>query len=153
MGIHTRGMPISDEFDMEWVLENSYGFVGADISALVREGAMKALRRYLPEIDLEAEEVSPEVLEKMEVTMDDFKLAMREIEPSALREIYIEVPEKGWEDVGGLEVPVEDRHGRRRVQRLHAVRDAAQQLQQKRFHARVEAPLPASWWYGHRAAG
>ena len=103
VGIHTRGMPISDDFDMEWALENSYGFVGADISALVREGAMKALRRYLPEIDLEAEEVSPEVLEKMEVTMEDFRLAMREIEPSALREIYIEVPEKGWEDVGGLE--------------------------------------------------
>ena len=103
IAIHTRGMPIADDFDMEWALENSYGFVGADISALVRESAMKALRRYLPEIDLEAEEVSPEVLEKMEVTMDDFRMAMREIEPSALREIYIEVPEKGWEDVGGLE--------------------------------------------------
>ena len=103
IGIHTRGMPITDDFDMDWALENSYGFVGADISALVRESAMKALRRYLPEIDLEAEEVSPEVLEKMEVTMDDFRMAMREIEPSALREIYVEVPEKGWEDVGGLE--------------------------------------------------
>ncbi|PXY70960.1 MAG: hypothetical protein CXX83_01440 [Methanobacteriota archaeon] len=65
--------------------------------------AMKALRRYLPEIDLEEEEVSPEVLEKMEVRMADFKLAIKDIEPSALREIYVEVPEKGWEDVGGLE--------------------------------------------------
>ena len=64
---------------------------------------MKALRRYLPEIDLEEEEVSPEVLEKMEVRMADFKLAIKDIEPSALREIYVEVPETGWEDVGGLD--------------------------------------------------
>ncbi|HIC23221.1 MAG TPA: AAA family ATPase, partial [Planctomycetes bacterium] len=101
--IHTRSMPISDDFDVDWALENTYGFVGADISALAREAAMKALRRYLPEIDLEEEEVSPEVLEKMEVRMADFKLAIKDIEPSALREIYVEVPEKGWEDVGGLE--------------------------------------------------
>jgi transitional endoplasmic reticulum ATPase len=101
--IHTRSMPISDDFDVDWALENTYGFVGADISALAREAAMKALRRYLPEIDLEEEHVSPEVLEKMEVRMADFKLAIKDIEPSALREIYVEVPEKGWEDVGGLE--------------------------------------------------
>ena len=101
--IHTRSMPISDDFDVDWALENTYGFVGADISALAREAAMKALRRYLPEIDLEEEEVSPEVLEKMEVRMADFKLAIKDIEPSALREIYVEVPEKGWEDIGGLE--------------------------------------------------
>lgn len=101
--IHTRSMPISDDFDVDWALENTYGFVGADISALAREAAMKALRRYLPEIDLEEEQVSPEVLEKMEVRMADFKLAIKDIEPSALREIYVEVPEKGWEDVGGLE--------------------------------------------------
>ena len=101
--IHTRSMPISDDFDVDWALENTYGFVGADISALAREAAMKALRRYLPEIDLEEEQVSPEVLEKMEVRMADFKLAIKDIEPSALREIYVEVPEKGWEDIGGLE--------------------------------------------------
>jgi transitional endoplasmic reticulum ATPase len=101
--IHTRSMPISDDFDVDWALENTYGFVGADISALAREAAMKALRRYLPDIDLEEEQVSPEVLEKMEVRMADFKLAIKDIEPSALREIYVEVPEKGWEDVGGLE--------------------------------------------------
>ena len=101
--IHTRSMPISDDFDVDWALDNTYGFVGADISALAREAAMKALRRYLPEIDLEEEEVSPEVLEKMEVRMADFKLAIKDIEPSALREIYVEVPETGWEDVGGLD--------------------------------------------------
>ncbi|MEE3082934.1 MAG: CDC48 family AAA ATPase [Candidatus Thermoplasmatota archaeon] len=103
VNIHTRGMPIADDFDMEWVLENSYGFVGADISALTRESAMKALRRYLPDIDLDQDEIPPEVLEKMEVQMNDFKLAIRDIEPSALREIYVEVPEVSWSDVGGLE--------------------------------------------------
>lgn len=101
--VHTRGMPISDDFDVEWVLENSYGFVGADIAALVRESAMKALRRYLPEIDLDEDTIPPEVLEKMEVKMEDFKLAIREIEPSALREIYVEIPEIQWDEVGGLE--------------------------------------------------
>jgi len=101
--IHTRGMPISDDFDMDWLLDNSYGFVGADISALVRESAMKALRRYLPEIDLDEEQISPEVLEKMEVRMSDFRQAIKEIEPSALREIYLEVPEVSWDQVGGLD--------------------------------------------------
>ena len=103
INIHTRGMPISDDFEIEWLLDNSYGFVGADISALVRESAMKALRRYLPEIDLDEEQIPPEVLEKMEVRMSDFRQAIKEIEPSALREIYLEVPEVSWDQVGGLE--------------------------------------------------
>ena len=103
VNIHTRGMPIADDFDMEWILENSYGFVGADIMSLTREAAMKALRRYLPEIDLDQDEIPPEVLEKMEVQMNDFKIAIREIEPSALREIYVEIPEVSWADVGGLD--------------------------------------------------
>ena len=102
LDVHTRQMPIADDFDVDWVLENSYGFVGADLAALVRESAMKALRRYLPEIDLEEETIPPEVLEKMEVRMDDFRLAIREIEPSALREIYVEIPDVSWESVGGL---------------------------------------------------
>ncbi len=102
IGIHTRGMPISDDFDVDWLLDNTHGFVGADISALVREAAMKALRRYLPDIDLDEEHIPAEVLEKMEVRMADFKLAIKEIEPSALREIYLEVPEVSWDEVGGL---------------------------------------------------
>ncbi|MGB0265912.1 MAG: CDC48 family AAA ATPase [Candidatus Poseidoniaceae archaeon] len=108
MEIHTRQMPISDDFNMEWILENTYGFVGADLAALVRESAMKALRRYLPEIDLDEEEIPPEVLEKMEVKMDDFREAIRDVEPSALREIYVEVPKVTWGEVGGLE-EVKDR--------------------------------------------
>lgn len=103
VNIHTRGMPIADDFDMDWILENSYGFVGADIMSLTREAAMKALRRYLPEIDLDQDEIPPEVLEKMEVRMNDFRIAIREIEPSALREIYVEIPEVSWDDVGGLD--------------------------------------------------
>ena len=108
MDVHTRQMPISDDFDISWVLDNTYGFVGADLAALVREAAMRALRRYLPEIDLDEETLPPEVLEKMEVCMDDFKEAIRDIEPSALREIYVEVPEVGWSEVGGLQ-EVKDR--------------------------------------------
>ncbi|HJM18073.1 MAG TPA: CDC48 family AAA ATPase [Candidatus Thalassarchaeaceae archaeon] len=103
LNIHTRDMPISDDYSLEWLLENTYGFVGADISALVREAAMKALRRYLPEIDLDVEEIPPKVIEKMEVRMADFQDAVKEIEPSALREIYVEVPEVTWDQVGGLE--------------------------------------------------
>jgi transitional endoplasmic reticulum ATPase len=108
MDVHTRQMPIADDFDISWVLDNTYGFVGADLAALVRESAMRALRRYLPEIDLDEETLPPEVLEKMEVCMDDFKEAIRDIEPSALREIYVEVPEVGWSEVGGLQ-EVKDR--------------------------------------------
>lgn len=108
MDVHTRQMPISDDFEIDWVLDNTYGFVGADLAALARESAMKALRRYLPEIDLEEETVPPEVLEKMEVRMDDFREAIKDIEPSALREIYVEIPKVTWDEVGGLE-EVKDR--------------------------------------------
>jgi transitional endoplasmic reticulum ATPase len=108
MEVHTRQMPIADDFEVNWVLDNTYGFVGADLAALVREAAMKALRRYLPEIDLEEETIPPEVLEKMEVRMDDFRDAIKDIEPSALREIYVEVPEIAWDEVGGLD-EVKDR--------------------------------------------
>jgi len=108
MDVHIRGMPISEDFDVSWILDNTYGFVGADLAALVRESAMLALRRYLPEMDLEEETIPPEVLEKMEVRMDDFKGAIKDIEPSALREIYVEIPKVTWEEVGGLE-EVKDR--------------------------------------------
>lgn len=108
MDVHTRQMPIAEDFEITWILDNTYGFVGADLAALVREAAMKALRRYLPEIDLEDETIPPEVLEKMEVCMDDFKEAIKDVEPSALREIYVEVPEVSWDEVGGL-LEVKDR--------------------------------------------
>jgi transitional endoplasmic reticulum ATPase len=100
--IHTRGMPVSEDFKLDELANITHGFVGADLAALAREAAMKSLRRYLPEIDLE-KPIPTEVLEKMEVTSDDFKNAFKEIEPSSLREVLIEIPTITWEDVGGLE--------------------------------------------------
>ena len=80
----------------------THGYTGADLSAFGRETAMKALRRYLPQINLEEERIPPAVLEKMEVTMDDFLGAYKEVTPTAMREVYIEVSTVHWEDVGGL---------------------------------------------------
>jgi transitional endoplasmic reticulum ATPase len=102
MQIHTRGMPMSKDVKLEDLAEITYGYVGADLAALAREAAMHTLRRYLPDIDLE-QPIPIEILEKMEVTMDDFKNAHRGIEPSAMREFLIEVPKVSWEDIGGLD--------------------------------------------------
>jgi len=101
--IHTRGMPLSGDIDLNTLSEISHGYTGADLASLCREAAMKALRRYLPEIDLEEERIPPEILEKMEVRMPDFLEAYREITPTAMREVYIEVPTVHWDDIGGLE--------------------------------------------------
>ncbi len=100
--IHTRGMPLTPDADLNQLAEISYGFVGADIAALVREAAMNALRRILPDIDLEQQEIPKEVLEKLQVTFNDFEEAMKEVQPSALREILFEVPNVTWDDIGGL---------------------------------------------------
>ncbi len=101
--IHTRGMPLSKDVDLKKLSEMSHGYTGADLAALGRETAMKALRRYLPEINLEDERIPPKVLEKMEVKMEDFSNAYREVTPTAMREVYIEVPTVRWTDIGGLE--------------------------------------------------
>ncbi|MEM4703809.1 MAG: CDC48 family AAA ATPase [Candidatus Bathyarchaeia archaeon] len=101
--IHTRGMPLAENVDLKKLAEMTHGYTGADLSALSRETAMKALRRYLPQINLEDERIPPSVLEKMEVTMDDFLNAYKEVTPTAMREVYIEVPTVHWEDIGGLE--------------------------------------------------
>jgi transitional endoplasmic reticulum ATPase len=101
--IHTRGMPLAPDVDLKKLSDTTHGYTGADVSALGRETAMKALRRYLPQINLEEERVPPSVLEKMEVTMDDFANAYKEVTPTAMREVYIEVPTVHWDDIGGLE--------------------------------------------------
>ncbi|MEA2089311.1 MAG: CDC48 family AAA ATPase [Thermoproteota archaeon] len=101
--IHTRGMPLSEDVELKKLSEMTHGYTGADLAALCRETAMKALRRYLPEINLEEERIPPNVLEKMEVQMKDFMNGYKEITPTAMREVYIEVPTVHWEDVGGLE--------------------------------------------------
>ncbi len=107
LAIHTRGMPLgmTDEQESEFfsrIGDITYGFVGADLAALTRESAMNALRRYLPEIDLD-KPIPTEVLEKMIVTEDDFMEALKAIEPSSLREVTVEVPTVKWNDIGGLE--------------------------------------------------
>jgi len=101
--IHTRGMPLAEDVDLKKLSAITHGYTGADVAALGRETAMKALRRYLPQINLEEERVPPSVLEKMEVKMDDFVNAYKEVTPTAMREVYIEVPTVHWDDVGGLE--------------------------------------------------
>ncbi|MCL2690756.1 MAG: CDC48 family AAA ATPase [Candidatus Bathyarchaeota archaeon] len=101
--IHTRGMPLAADVDLNKLAAMTHGYTGADLSSLSRETAMKALRRYLPEINIEEERIPPEVLEKMEVKMDDFTNAYKEVTPTAMREVYIEVSTVHWDDVGGLE--------------------------------------------------
>ncbi len=112
--IHTRGMPLhgiekaedeksGDDVDLKKLAKITHGYTGADLSALSRETAMKALRRYLPEINLEEERIPPEVLDKMEVTMEDFINAYKEVTPTAMREVYIEVASVKWDDIGGLD--------------------------------------------------
>ncbi|MFD1687348.1 CDC48 family AAA ATPase [Halobellus litoreus] len=101
--VHTRNMPISDAVDLDEYADNTHGFVGADIASLAKEAAMNALRRIRPELDLESDEIDAEVLESLSVTAEDFKEAIKGIEPSALREVFVEVPDVTWEHVGGLE--------------------------------------------------
>ncbi|RLE80299.1 MAG: AAA family ATPase [Thermoprotei archaeon] len=100
--VHTRNMPLAENMDLEKIAEITHGFTGADLAALCREAAMHALRRILPKIDLEKETIPPEVLESLKVTMSDFMEALRDVQPSALREVYVEVPEVRWDDIGGL---------------------------------------------------
>jgi len=101
--IHTRGMPLAKGVDLERLAEITHGFVGADLEALAREAAMSALRKILPKIDFELSDIPYETLLKLEVTMDNFLEAMKETEPSAIREVFVEVPDVKWSDVGGLE--------------------------------------------------
>ncbi|KOX97863.1 CDC48 family AAA ATPase [Halorubrum tropicale] len=101
--VHTRNMPLTDGVDLDEYAENTHGFVGADLESLAKESAMHALRRIRPEIDLESDEIDADVLNSIQVTEADFKEAMKGIEPSALREVFVEVPDVSWDQVGGLE--------------------------------------------------
>jgi len=101
--IHTRGMPLTEDVDLKRLADVTHGFVGADLEALAKEAAIRALRRILPEINLEAENIPVEVLNKIIVRMSDFQEALKEVEPSAMREVLVEVPDIKWEDIGGLE--------------------------------------------------
>jgi transitional endoplasmic reticulum ATPase len=101
--IHTRGMPLSDDVDLERLADLTHGYAGADLSALVKEAAMRSLRRIIPELDLELEVIPMEVLNKLQVIRDDFFSALREMQPSTLREVLIERPNVHWDEIGGLE--------------------------------------------------
>jgi transitional endoplasmic reticulum ATPase len=101
--IHTRGMPVSDDVDLKDLASELHGYTGADIKSLCREAAMKSIRRYLPEIDLETEKIPSEVLQSMQIKLIDFYDAMHEVVPTAMREFYVERPKVWWKDVGGLD--------------------------------------------------
>ncbi len=101
--IHTRSMPLDSDVDLKRLAEMTHGYTGADVSSICREAAMKALRRYLPEINVEEEHIPPSTLEKMIVKMQDFIAAYRDVTPTAMREVYVEVPSVHWDEVGGLE--------------------------------------------------
>ncbi|MHC1593865.1 MAG: CDC48 family AAA ATPase [Methanotrichaceae archaeon] len=100
--IHMREMPLAEDVDVAKLAESTHGFVGADLAALAREAGMRSLRRILPELDLEVESIPAEILNKIEVTNEDFLDALREMEPSAMREVLVESPNVHWEDIGGL---------------------------------------------------
>ncbi|HEX6067325.1 MAG TPA: CDC48 family AAA ATPase [Nitrososphaera sp.] len=101
--IHTRGMPLADDINLAELASELHGYTGADIKALCREAAMKALRRYLPELDMEGDKISPEMLETMVITSRDFRDGIKEIVPTAMREFYVEVAKVKWDEVGGLQ--------------------------------------------------
>ncbi|MEO7786279.1 MAG: AAA family ATPase, partial [Sphingomicrobium sp.] len=103
LGIHTRGMPLADGIDLDDLSRRTYGFVGADLAALVREAALEAVRRILPRINLEEATIPPEILDSLSVDTADFENALKRVQPSAMREVMVQVPNLRWSDVGGLD--------------------------------------------------
>ncbi|QOJ79697.1 CDC48 family AAA ATPase [Infirmifilum lucidum] len=101
--VHTRNMPLAEDVNLDELAEITHGFTGADLAALCREAAMRALRRVLPKINMESEKIPAEIFNELKVTRQDFMEALKDVQPSALREVYIEVPEVHWDDIGGLE--------------------------------------------------
>jgi len=102
LAIHTRGMPLEDKVDLDELARVTHGFVGADIAALAREAAIDAVRRIMPKLDLDARTIPPEVLEELCVTREDFLSALKRIQPSAMREVMVQVPNVAWDDIGGV---------------------------------------------------
>ncbi|MDR2857444.1 MAG: CDC48 family AAA ATPase [Novosphingobium sp.] len=103
IGIHTRGMPLAEGVDLNELARTTHGFVGADLAALTREAAIEAVRRIMPRLDLAAQTIPPEVLESLSVTREDFVAALKRVQPSAMREVMVQVPNIGWADIGGLD--------------------------------------------------
>lgn len=103
LGIHTRGMPLGDKVDLGELARTTYGFVGADLAALTREAAIEAVRRFMPRLNLEEGTIPPEVLDELSVTREDFLSAIKRVQPSAMREVMVQAPNIGWDDIGGLD--------------------------------------------------
>ena len=103
LSIHTRGMPIDEDVDLERLAKITHGFVGADLQMLTKEAAMVSLRKTLPEIDLDEDEIPAEILRTIQINKADFNAALKEISPSALREIQAHIPNVSWDDIGGLD--------------------------------------------------
>jgi transitional endoplasmic reticulum ATPase len=103
LGIHTRGMPLAEGVDLDELSRRTYGFVGADLAALTREAALEAVRRIMPKINLAEETIPTEVLDALSVDNSDFENALKRVQPSAMREVMVQVPNIGWDDVGGLD--------------------------------------------------
>ena len=103
LSIHTRGMPIDEKVDLKQISKTTHGFVGADLEVLAKEAAMRSLRRILPEIDLDEDKISSEILQKIQISSEDFADALKEVRPSALREVQVQIPNVSWDDVGGLD--------------------------------------------------
>jgi transitional endoplasmic reticulum ATPase len=103
LAIHTRGMPLGEGVDLKELARSTHGFVGADLAALAREAAIEAVRRIMPKLDLDAREIPAEVLENLQVEKDDFRAALKRVQPSAMREVMVQAPTIGWDDIGGVD--------------------------------------------------
>ncbi|MXO65440.1 CDC48 family AAA ATPase [Altericroceibacterium endophyticum] len=103
LAIHTRGMPLGEGVDLKELARSTHGFVGADLAALTREAAIEAVRRIMPKLDFDERTVPPEVLETLQVERNDFKAALKRVQPSAMREVMVQAPTIGWSDLGGVE--------------------------------------------------
>src|SRR5690606_13156412 len=103
LAIHTRGMPLGKDVDLKELARTTHGFVGADLAALTREAAIEAVRRIMPKLDLDERTIPAEVLESLSVERDDFIEALKRVQPSAMREVMVQMPDIGWADIGGLD--------------------------------------------------
>src|SRR4029078_8015941 len=103
LGIHTRGMPLAQDIQLDDLARRTYGFVGADLAALCREAALEAVRRIMPKINLAEDVIPTEILDALSVELRDFENALKRVQPSAMREVMVEAPTVGWDDIGGLE--------------------------------------------------
>ncbi len=110
LDIHTRGMPIDKKVNLNQIAKVTHGFVGADLEVLAKEAAIRSLRKILPQIDLKEEKIPAEILQKIIITDNDFRDALKDVRPSALREVLVQVPNVSWDDVGGLDTLKEEMH-------------------------------------------